>query len=825
MNKHIKKALLNGRLVLLLGAGASAGCRNSQKEDPPLGLNLAQILADEIGNELEEGDDLSDVYAAAKKNLGFQVQDIFNKHYKYCTPSNEYRVLAKYPFFRIYTLNIDDGFERACYAIDGKKFNVRRRYDPISDPDQFYQILDLIKLNGDVNSPSDGYIFSSQEYAEGSANEPLWYAELARDYHRYTFIFIGTKLKEPLFQHQVEKYKAKTGSSDLKSYILIPSLSKHKKDALEASNIHHVEGTLKDFTDWLESEFNSPPTGNDIVINTRPELSLASLESDPSRMSLFSGLIPVNRSSLALLERKERKSQIREFYKGFKPSWFDVIDEVPAFLYEVSKYFESTLKDSAPKAPELHLLFGSAGSGKSTALKQIALKLADEGLRNVYFIEEHKDNFKELVSELDDRNNQPYYLVIERVGDIAIQLSEVIKSYSSDKAIFISSENPKIWSSRVREHLGEFLTSSVDISHIKEHDALLILDKLRKYGNWTRLSKMSEKNRKVEILKKSKGQLLIGLIEATSGEGYNQIIKKDYKAITCESERALLLLAGLATTQRVPANESTLTRAMMNLGCNPNIHYVASRMDGLVTYNNGIITTRHRVYVERLFKLYVSQDDILKAIVAYIDAFSVYKFPIVKNISRNESSVYKHLVNAKFLKRTLNNDESKVLSVYESFEKPFEHEGLFLMQYGLALRSFGKQPDAFEKLRIAYEAFPESPHIEHALAQQRIIMACSTSDEIVAMAYFTEAEEVLNRLHTSNINAFDRYPIITLAEGHVKVMINLGKMPEAKVIAKQYYDRIGKIRGVESNSRLEQASRNLSRFYLTGSWLELDNEE
>lgn len=826
MNKHIKKALLHGRLVLLLGAGASAGCRNSQKEDPPLGWNLAQILADEIGNELEEGDDLSDVYAAAKKNLGFhQVQDIFNKHYKHCTPSNEYRVLAKYPFFRIYTLNIDDGFEKACYAIDGKKFNVRRRYDPISDPDQFYQILDLIKLNGDVSSPSDGYIFSSQEYAEGSANEPLWYAELARDYHRYTFIFIGTKLKEPLFQHQVEKYKAKTGSSDLKSYILIPCLSKHKKDALEASNIHHIEGTLKDFTDWLESEFNTPPTGNDIVINTRPELSLASLESDPSRMSLFSGLIPVNRSSLALLERKERKSQIREFYKGFKPSWFDVIDEVPAFLYEVSKYFESTLKDSVPKAPELHLLFGSAGSGKSTALKQIALKLADEGLRNVYFIEEHKDNFKELVSELDDRNNQPYYLVIERVGDIAIQLSEVIKSYSSDKAIFISSENPKIWSSRVREHLGEFLTSSVDISHIKEDDALLILEKLRKYGNWTRLSKMSEKNRKIEILKKSKGQLLIGLIEATSGEGYNQIIKKDYKAITCESERALLLLAGLATTQRVPANESTLTRAMMNLGCNPNIHYVASRMDGLVTYNNGSITTRHRVYVERLFKLYVSQDDILKAIVAYIDAFSVYKFPIVKNISRNESSVYKHLVNAKFLKRTLNNDESKVLSVYESFEKPFEHEGLFLMQYGLALRSFGKQPDAFEKLRIAYEAFPESPHIEHALAQQRIIMACSTSDEIVAMAHFTEAEAVLDRLHTSNINAFDRYPIITLAEGHVKVMINLGKMPEAKVIAKQYYERIGKIRGAESNSRLEQASRNLSRFYLTGSWLELDNEE
>ncbi|MGP9645320.1 MULTISPECIES: hypothetical protein, partial [unclassified Halomonas] len=149
----------------------------------------------------------------------------------------------------------------------------------------------------------------------------------------------------------------------------------------------------------------------------------------------------------------------------------------------------------------------------------------------------------------------------------------------------------------------------------------------------------------------------------------------------------LLLLAGLATTQRVPANESTLTRAMLELGCNPNVHYVASKMDGVVTYNNGNITTRHRVYIERLFKFYVSKDDILKAVIAYIGAFSVYKFPVVKNISRSESSVYKHLVNAKYLKRLLNDDEDKVLSVYELYEKTFEHEGLFLMQYGLALRS------------------------------------------------------------------------------------------------------------------------------------------
>jgi hypothetical protein len=243
-------------------------------------------------------------------------------------------------------------------------------------------------------------------------------------------------------------------------------------------------------------------------------------------------------------------------------------------------------------------------------------------------------------------------------------------------------------------------------------------------------------------------------------------------------------------------------------------------MDGIVTYSNGSITTRHRVYIERLFTLYVPQSELLKIIDAYIQAFSVYEFPIVKNISRNEASIYKHLVNAKALKRILKNDKNSVLSIYEGYEKIFENEGLFLMQYGLALRSFDENKQAFEKLRIAHQAFPESPHIEHALAQQRIILASLETDETVAMAHFTEAEIVLNRLNSANVSAFDRYPIITLSEGHVKIMENLGYKKEAKILAKKYHDRISKNTNLESNYRLSQTVSDLAKYYVSGKWPE-----
>lgn len=818
MNNNIKNALLNGRLVLLLGAGASIGCKNSLKTDLPLGCDLAKILADEMGEKFKN-EDLSEVYSAAKETLGSDcVHKIFERHYKHCVPSNEYKELVKYPFFRIYTLNIDDGFEKAAHKVAELKFNVKHRSDNITEADPFFQTLDYIKLNGDISNPNKGFIFSAQEYGSSSSKEPLWYNELAKDYHKYTFIFIGTKLKESLFFHHIEKYKAKSADDISKqSYILIPELTNIQKNSLSAYNIKHLQGKISDFTNWLSTEFETPPTSDNIVSNIRPELTLEN-KNQSRNLSLFSGVTPVNRSSLSLMKRTGTKSEIRNFYKGFKPSWFDILENVPANLVNTNKFFDDYLKENKPKPLELYILFGAAGCGKTTALKQLALWLADEGNRNVYFIEEYKDNFQNLIVELDYRNKGIYYVFIEKISDVAPKIAEIISASKSNKAIFISSENTRIWRTRVKEHLNNYLTKSIDISHIHEEDADLILDKLETFGNWTRLSKMSQKNQKIEILKKSKKQLLIGLIEATSGEGFNQIIKKDYISITSESEKALLLLAGLAANQRVPSNEATLTRALMSLELTPNVSYLASQMPDIVSYANGNVTTRHRVYVSTLFKLYVPQEEILKIITAYIKAFSVYQFPIVQHISRNESSIYKHLVNAKTLKRILNNNKRNVLSVYEEFEKILEHEGLFLMQYGLALRSFGDNHQAFEKLRIAHEAYPDSPQIEHALAQQRIILACTNNDETAALTHFAEAEIVLKRLNSANVNVFDRYPIITLSEGHVKVMANLGYIAEARVLAKQYHNQISKNTNLKSTSRLQQTVENLMKFYISGSW-------
>ncbi|NEM65255.1 cold-shock protein, partial [Escherichia coli] len=116
----------------------------------------------------------------------------------------------------------------------------------------------------------------------------------------------------------------------------------------------------------------------------------------------------------------------------------------------------------------------------------------------------------------------------------------------------------------------------------------------------TRLEKLSLKNRRIEIIKKSKSQLLIGLMEATSGEGYPDIIRKDFELIQDDSERSLLLLAGIASMHRNDASEATLVRALSYLNLNPSVYELSKKMSGLINYKNATISTRHRIYIEKL---------------------------------------------------------------------------------------------------------------------------------------------------------------------------------------------------------------------------------
>jgi tetratricopeptide (TPR) repeat protein len=212
-----------------------------------------------------------------------------------------------------------------------------------------------------------------------------------------------------------------------------------------------------------------------------------------------------------------------------------------------------------------------------------------------------------------------------------------------------------------------------------------------------------------------------------------------------------------------------------------------------------------------------SADDILTTIEATLEAYSVYDPPIARSATRNEAIVFKAMVNHRFLRDVLKSHQEHVLTVYKRFEKVFEVDGLFWLQYGLALRSFNLQEDALEKLRTALEAYPMA-HTEHAFAHQLLISAIRSSNEGRANAYLEDARERLMRLDSA-IRSDDTYPIVTLAEGDTRVTHNFRGQSSAIAVAQNYLANLkNRYRGNLRVGRVAEAIENLEYFSATGTW-------
>lgn len=828
MNARIKKAIEKGTLVILLGAGASSSSKDKYGKNLLGSSELGELLANEA-NISYKGEELSDVYSAAKRILGDEeIEKIFKEKYQHCQPSSAYEGLSKFPWARIYTLNIDDSLDKALMNNSPQKVTIRNRSDKIADQDKLFNELDYIKLNGSITSWDKGIIFSSKEYGKGSANEDLWYQELGRDFFKYTFLFIGTKLKEPLFYHQIERYRAQANSEEPRSYVLTPAATEiEKASLLNDHNIQHISSTLEEFVDWINKTFPRPLSPLDLAMNRDPALKILMEKNKGNERQEFiktlENVIPITENNLAeLTSHSYGKGKIRDFYKGFKPTWQDIIDDVPANLTALTEYYDLTVKNLSENK-KLSVLYGPAGSGKTTLIKQIAYKFLKEKPEqyDLFFIEKPIDNLKEIIIELE-KISKKYLLFYDKIDLIAKDVAYVIEEKLIEHGSIIASESQNIWSNRTKYALKKYCGQPYELSLINDEDAEKILEKIEKFGPWTRLSKLSPQKRKEEILNRSKRQLLIGLFEATSGIGYEQIIENEFSNLETIEEKTFLVLVGLATMHKLYIKESYVQRALTALNIDWGVADLSRKMEGIIHHGDDRLLARHPVYIRHLFDQAVNENLLFDSINALLSAYTVYEAPVIKHVGKNESTLFKAIINHKFLKDIFRSQEKTILSLYQSFEKHFEIDGLYWLQYGLSLRGFGYQTEAYEKIQTAYDAYPQ-PHTEHALAQQELIMGLTSDSKEKAYNFLERAKDRLERLDLELRNT-DAYPIVTLSEGHTKI-VNKFDPAEGSEIAKHYVNSLQERLKDNHDIRVKQCWEKLFHFSVSGIWNQDKDDE
>jgi energy-coupling factor transporter ATP-binding protein EcfA2 len=571
----------------------------------------------------------------------------------------------------------------------------------------------------------------------------------------------------------------------------------------------------------MERTFDSVPTPLEIAKNKIPQLGPLLAMRTSSEQERFAALMQdvtqITRQNISKPDLQGSATSIRNFYKGFKPSWTDLIEDIPAVLQQYAQ-LSAEFRQGASEGKRFFPVTGPAGSGKSTFTKWLALKLSDESSR-VYFVDKASQNTLEIIKELSRSNpSQNFFVFVERLDPIKQDIHDALDKVPN--AIIIGPESQTVWSSRLVSEFDAVLTCKLLMHEIDEQDVPLILEKLQRFGPWTRLSNMTLNERKRELYVRSRRQLLIGLMETTTGVGFEEIINRDYEAIADKGDRLFFTAVCVSTMHKAALSLSVAARLLNSSGIARAPATMSSRLDGLVESRRDGFTARHPIYARKMIESVVSPEMIFSATTALLMAFTVYPHPVVTSLDKNDATLFKSLFNHKFLTSVLR-IEANVLKFYSQFEKLFESDGLFWLQYGLALRDFKRHREAYDILQTAYNAYPHY-HTTHALAQQKLIL--SASDLVTdssARAYLAEAIKLLDGLDDT-FESDDTYPIVTLAEGHVKALKVLDGVSVARIKASEYVRVLEQRLRRNSNARLDAARASLMSFSLTGNFKDED---
>ncbi|RSZ38624.1 hypothetical protein EJO66_09550 [Variovorax beijingensis] len=818
MNKQILQEIKKGNLTLFLGAGASYGCTTSGGAPVPGAIDLAKLIASEAGMKYED-ESLDVVYEAGREQLGKRLDQLLENSFRHVTPSSQYNTIASYVWRRIYTLNIDDGLDFALAKHSQQKVNKLASKDPVIEKDVFFQKLEYIKLNGTADRLQDGIIFSPSEYARGTNEHLPWYSQCGSDFVRTPMLFIGTQLNEPLLKFHIERYQALNHGSHGISYVIAKSATEIQIRSLKKYKIEFIQGKIEDFASWLQEELPSPPTVNEIAQENIPQLRGLMAASKPSEFAnLFEHVIPVRRDTLPVPSVTD-DSTIKAFYKGFKPSWDDIVRGVPAQL-EVFDSSISLLENlHATQTTRLLPILGPAGSGKTTLLMQLCLHFSGDPVRQVFFINSEPTSLLETLIAIEEtaKHAKEVIVAIDNIEFSTEHLAHALKSLRLKKTLVIGAEREGTWNRRGKHTLKDLYFEPVLVREFTSEDAKKILAQLQKYGSWTRLGKMSEKNRIRELVEKSKKQLLIALMEATLGRGFQEIIEGEYAAISSQEEKLFLVTIALATDRRCDAPVSLVDRALDKMSILRNATAFADDLAGIIHMNYGKLSARHPVYAKYLIDRVIDPTLAAKAINGLLQAFADYKAPVIQNIPKSEAVLYKSLINHTFLYETLKGHEDRIIQTYRKLEKKFESDGLFWLQYGLALRDFHDHPGALEKLKIACSAYP-MPHTLHALGQQLLLTAAHTEMAQIAIGLADEAKQILEKLDDI-IESDDTYPVVTLAEGYTEVLRRHGTAAEARSTANRYALLLeNRSKRNPGHDRLRMAYERLFKFATLGIW-------
>lgn len=749
--EHIK----NKNIVLFLGSGFAANAKHPNNDKPPLGNDLAKLIANKFLNGSFQNESLTFVsdLAISETSL-FEVQkfifDIFNPF----SPNDSHLLFAKLPWKAIFTTNYDRILEKA-YEISTDNL---QELSPVyrNTPEQqifksqnsvpYYKLHGCISYINDQNLP---LILSIEQYISHLMNRDRLFRkleDLARD---YPFIFIGYR-NQDFNIRTILKELDSLGEGRPRSYMISPNFTQQEISYWEKRSITPISLDYEEFIKIVndkisESDRKLSAIRNDVErkIYNKFTISTKDLVPTDSLLNFLDNEVEFIHNSIQL-----ENTPAQTFYKGYFNNWDPIIKNLDVRRSIESNILTDLVIDDNYQNENKSYLFlikGFGGSGKSVLLKRLAWESAVVFDKLCLFVKSNTSLRAEPLIELYNYVKERIYLFIDNAIENEKDIIDCIKKLQNAKIPFSVITTERINLLNDDRPILNFIDQEYKVNYLNEKEIEDLLNKLELHNSLGYLENKTIEQRKKELGDRAGRVLLVALYEATGGRPFEEIILDEYNKIMNASAQSLYLTVSVFHRLGTKVRAGLISR-IHNINFNQFTEKLFKPLEFIVfnerdnKIGDYVYFTRHTYIAQIIFEFVLRDEQ------ARYDEY----IRLIKNIDidyYSDWSAFLDITNAKKLNEVFK-DPIRVRNIYDIAEEISPNNPKLIQQRGIfeMTSNDGSIFTAQKLFKKANNLAPDDIMISHSLAEISIKKAEISNNEHEKKQFLNEAETLCRKI-------------------------------------------------------------------------------
>ncbi len=752
--KFLLQALGQNRVVLFAGAGFSRTAKNSLGEPMPLGRDFASTLwSFQRYPGPYDGTPLKDLYEAllTSGKSHADMRALLEAHLLCAEIPKDFEVIPKIFWHRIYTTNVDNLITE-IYRHSGVETDVMSfpRMET-RERDQSLEKFQVVYLNGRLPCRPEDVTFTARQYARRAGPHDPLYELFVGDYATKPTIFVGTELDEPLFFQYIEARarRASAGIDELRprSFLISPHISPPKRDSLrKAFNIVSIEADTQIFLNWLAQKIAALPTRIDVLKSTLPGLvEILQAEQAGGRFikelkhfGLLFHHVPIELEGTGSGEKSL-------FLLGASPRWEDILRDMdaPRAITDVAfQKTEETLRgENRLKA---YMLLGPAGSGKSTILRRLGIRLSRSGYV-VYLTNSEENVAPQIIARSLEAFDKRVVLLFDNAETVLGGIPRLLKELRtvSKAPVVIVAARTNDYDRKISRLVDDNEVEEISVPNLNRPEIEALIRTLETNNLLGELRGKAQSARIAAFEDRANKQILIAMREATSGEKFNDILKNEFGHLEPQEAKILYLCVALATDAGY-----RITRQEF-VGCSEvvpaeTLHILDRTLKQIVVAtgpSDDLLMLRHRLIAEYMVDQAAPRSLLREA---YLRILAMLASQI-RGVSRRSRAFgfYRDVINHYTIYRRFEENVDEARSIYDSLTPRFQEDSQFWLQYGSLELEGGNLQFAENYLKQADSLDPGNAFILNAIGHLYFRKAVRAASKAESLEYRDRGAAIL----------------------------------------------------------------------------------